>query len=208
MLDHTTHQSPEVNIPYGYCHCGCGQKTRISPKNDSRSGWVKGEPLSLIRGHQKPTHRSLFDHFWTYCIQKEPDSCWEWAGSKKKQGYGVLSSRGTTLYAHRVSYEIHIGPIPDGMFVCHRCDNPSCVNPTHLFVGTLQDNHRDMMTKGRHNAAHGENASWSKLTDADVKAIRELHAGGTGYRTIAKKYGVGDSTIRDIVKRRNWSHIE
>ena len=149
--------------------------------------------------------------------------CWEWIGTKDTHGYGQLRVKGTMTLMHRFSYNLHYGEIPNKLCVLHECDNPSCVNPNHLWLGTKGDNTRDMERKGRayhprgisngrhtkpESAVRGETHSSAKLTDDYVKEIRNLHAGGTSYSQLAKRYHVGRSTIVRIVKREAWKHIK
>jgi hypothetical protein len=140
----------------------------------------------------------------------EATGCWEWQGSKKR-GYGhtIIGSRtdGTrkTVAAHRLSYETFVGPIPDGMEVCHKCDNPCCVNPEHLFVGTRQDNIDDREAKGRNNPPQGSRHSKAKLTETDVLSARfERFHKNTSYQKLADKYGVSKKTIQNAIKGRTW----
>jgi predicted DNA-binding protein (UPF0251 family) len=116
------------------------------------------------------------------------------------------------VYAHRVSWGLHNGPIPEGMWVLHRCDNPSCVNPTHLFLGTQADNVADMISKGRQatpeQTAHiGEKNGRARLTPDQVRTIRTLVAGGVSETEAARRYGVGQTTVSYIVLRKSWKHI-
>jgi hypothetical protein len=145
---------------------------------------------------------TIEERFWKYVDKRGPDDCWEWQGATTS-GYGAFAPyMHLNILAHRYSYELHNRPIPDGMFVCHRCDNRPCVNPNHLFLGTLQDNHADMVQKGRHRP-HG-----GKLTAEQVLEIRKLHRDGMTETAIAKLFGVGQTSISKIVLRHSWKHVE
>lgn len=133
--------------------------------------------------------------------------CWQWKGTLFSKGYGRLCGVG---YAHRISWMIHVGEIPSGLCVCHKCDNPSCVNPDHLFLGTNADNMKDKVDKGRSSRCLGEHHGRSKLTDADVLAIRSLYLEGSrefGLSSLAEIFGISTSTTNRIVKRKIWNHI-
>lgn len=143
-----------------------------------------------------------------------PNGCWTWHGSLNAYGYGRISQgsgESHRIYmAHRLSYEIHCGPIAAGLYVCHRCDNPPCVNPAHLFLGTQFDNMRDCASKGRNGAqrhpecVRGERNGRAKLTAADVETIRAQVAKGVSHRSLAEQYGVVRSTVSFLVKRQTW----
>lgn len=158
-----------------------------------------------------PPHaiKSLEDRFWQKVDRRGPDECWEWTATRYPTGYGHIGLGKRSLgpgYAHRVSWEIHNGPIPKGMFLCHRCDNPPCVNPSHLFLGTPADNVRDAIAKGRH--IKGEQVGGCVLTEADVIAIRRRYAaGGIRQGDLAAEYGVSRSNIGFIVRGRSWAHL-
>lgn len=134
-----------------------------------------------------------------------PSGCHEWTGCIHR-GYGQFRFRGKTTRAHRVAWIIANGEIPDGLLVCHTCDNRCCVNPNHLFLGTPGDNSRDMTRKGR--SAYGEKHSQSKLTESDVNRIRELRKSGETQESIASRYGVARRTIGDVVNNKMWKHME
>lgn len=137
----------------------------------------------------------------------EPNSgCWLWLGTMFNTGYGSVSINRKNKLAHRVSYQIANGPIHDGAYICHRCDNPACVNPDHLFAGSHADNMRDCANKGRNvtPAAQGESHNQSKLTEADVLAIR-ASAGRT--KDIAAAYNISRVNVWLIKTRRAWGHL-
>jgi hypothetical protein len=138
--------------------------------------------------------------------------CWNWIGSTRN-GYGRLMAGSRTdetrksVSAHRYSYEAHIGAITDGLHVCHKCDNRKCVNPEHLFLGTVQDNADDRVSKGRNNHAIGEKLATSKLNDADVLSARRLRAQGVTFQAIADRFGIDKSTAIKAVKGQMWKHV-
>jgi len=136
----------------------------------------------------------------------EGSGCIEWDKAKNKAGYGVFRNGNVLTYAHRAAYEKAHGPIPKGMCICHKCDNPACVNPDHLFLGTHADNVRDKQSKGRHPL--GESHSNHKLTSEQVSKIRFLHErGGTSIRGLAKKFSVSYSVAYRIINGTVWKHI-
>lgn len=145
--------------------------------------------------------------FWAKVEIGTPEDCWEWKAAKNDGGYGRLKVDGRQCIASRYAYSDRIGPIPPGKIVCHTCDNPGCVNPSHLFVGTHRDNTDDKLRKGRARAPRGEAAHGAKLSARDVADIREaLAVGARGAVTrLAARYGVGKATISNIKTGRTWS---
>ena len=137
----------------------------------------------------------------------EKKDCWLWKGGKLKTGYGIHNFGYRSIGAHRAAWVIFNGPIPDGLLVCHKCDNPQCVNPDHLFVGTAQENHQDRAKKGRSADRHGEKHPCNKFLDEDIVRIRKMHKEGIGQVEIANIYRVTPSTISLIVNHKRWSHI-
>jgi len=137
--------------------------------------------------------------------------CWEWQGSLLKKGYGRFGfSSKEVVLAHRFAWELEHGAIPDGQCVLHRCDNPPCCNPAHLFLGTRADNNRDMWAKGRARIANrqGERANNAKLTEAQVIEIRRRYIPRVvTCKMLAADYGVTEHTIDAVVSRRNWAHV-
>ena len=147
---------------------------------------------------------SLAARFWRK-VDKAGD-CWLWTGAKMANGYGRLRIGGKNSpvwNAHRVSYKINKGEIPEGMFVLHKCDNPACVRPAHLFLGDHDENMRD---KARKNRGAGENHPRAQLTDAQAREIK--FAKGKTHEELAAEYGVGKLLVRDIRANRRWQHIK
>ncbi len=153
------------------------------------------------------------ERFWRFVTSGPPDQCWLWRGAIDPQtGYGRINSggaHGKALEAHRVSWEIHHGPIPSGMMVCHSCDNRPCVNPAHHFLGDALRNNTDMDAKGRrkNGPSPGEKNGSAKLTEDQVREIRRRRANGEKGVTLATEFGVQGSTISWIITGKHWKNI-
>ncbi len=147
--------------------------------------------------------------FWEKVNTSGIDNCWLWNGCKDGQGYGMFWLEGRSHRAHRVAYILWNKIENIDLDACHRCDNPGCVNPRHIFLGTHLDNMLDREAKGRNNPPKGEKQGSSILTEDAVRDIRSRATGVRGNRTsLAKEYGVHVDTIGHIVKRKSWKHIE
>lgn len=152
---------------------------------------------------------TLAGRFWVKVDKRGPDDCWNWKGSKRGGwgDYGGIRAdrHGPQLKAHRVSWELHNGPIPDALWVLHRCDNPKCVNPDHLFLGDHDANMADRKAKGR---AGGVMNGRAKLSDDDVRNIRTAYAaGGVTQCDLARRYGMTQGPVGQIIRRERWPHV-
>lgn len=177
------------------------------------------------------------ERFWSLVEKGSSDECWAWRGPRDAAGYGRFRVANRPEVAHRVAYTHAIGPIPRGLFGCHRCDNPSCVNPAHIFIGTSQDNFNDMRRKGRAaSAANGKHGSVTcpesiprgdshylrmhpekvargsanpnaVLDEAQVLSIRELAVSGVSRRRLSALFGAAKVTIDRIVNGKSWRHV-
>jgi hypothetical protein len=172
-----------------------------------------GNTFKVHRGggliaHQKACKADWSVRFWAKVRRGE--GCWEWTGARHKQGYGAFGILGKYHRSSRVAYELVNGPIPAGQDVLHKCDNPPCCNPEHLFLGDDAANSKDAMAKRRH--AHGETNTHAKLTEEQVLEIRRRYRytgprGKTNVAELAKEYGVAKVTLYAAASRRSWKHL-
>lgn len=148
--------------------------------------------------------KPLAERFWAKVDIRTPGDCWMFTGSPGMHGYGVIRDNRKQRRANRVAYELAKGEIPEGMVVCHSCDNPPCVNPNHLYLGTVQANNRDMDRKGRRRVARGETKSQSKLTEG---LVREIRASPKSNRELADELGLHINTVYHVRIRKSWRHV-
>ncbi len=200
----------DSTIPFGCCHCGCGGKTTIPIYNNTFHGRVKGRPLKFITGHNGKIDVRV--RFWSYVDRKGDDDCWLWTGCLH-DGYGWIGRGGrhSMVLAHRLSWELHYGPIPTddsshGVCVLHQCDVRGCVNPKHLTIDSQAQNVREAFDRGLMPV--GEKHYLAKLTDAAVKAMRIAHfRDSVSCKELAVRYGVNIVTAHNAVSRKTWKHI-
>lgn len=158
--------------------------------------------MSRAPGHLTPAGKLLF-HGWDVT----ESGCWEWRGCRRKTGYGVCYDGNKQLGAHRVAYELWVGPIPESHVVRHGCDNPPCVNPKHLQTGTKKQNSEDMVARNRNPV--GSRHRHAKLNENQVTELRLKYAmGGVTQKTLAQQYGVDVSQIGAAIRRESWKHVE
>lgn len=135
------------------------------------------------------------------------DSCWLWIYYRDRNGYGMANFNRVNYISHRLAWQLTYGDIPDGLLVCHRCDNPPCCNPKHLFLGTQKDNMQDMSKKGRNADKRGEKSPVAKLTQKQVDEIRERFAtGGVTKAQLSREYSVGQTTIHYVITFKRWKN--
>lgn len=173
----------------------------VTPASPLAAGLVRGADVRQIILSPKDIER-----FWSRVAIGGPDDCWEWQGTRTPQEYGAFSVNGISYVAHRVSWMLANGADPGSFVVRHRCDNPPCVNPSHLLTGTNLENIHDKLERGRQ--AVGERFSFAKLTAAAVREIRLAASRGEKHADIAIRFGVCEATIQHVARRRTWKHVD
>lgn len=182
-------------------HCGAAFQAYLSAVRHGEGKYCSR--VCADRGKQRP----LAERFWER-VDTSGD-CWLWTGTGRGNGYGGLSVNGKNRSAHRIAWELTNGAIPDGLFVCHRCDNPACVRPEHLFLGTPRANIQDMMAKGR--ARFGDappGKGRATLTPESVREVRRLATQGQSQRALARRYGVRSSAIYKLLHGITWKNLK
>ena len=147
-------------------------------------------------------------NFWRKVNKNGPNGCWVWTAATKQAGYGMIGFKTKLCLAHRLSWELHNGPIPNGLCVLHKCDNPPCVNPNHLFLGSRKDNNLDKIKKGRSPNLKGSNSGRAVLIESQILEIRELLKTDLTQQEIGNLYGVSRSTIKEIKCGSNWGWLK
>lgn len=149
----------------------------------------------------------LDERLWSNVRRGADDECWPWLGHCLPKGYGRLKVQRRRILAHRYAWELTRGPIPEGLFVLHRCDNPPCCNPAHLFLGTKGENNTDRSKKGRSGDFAGEKHPSAKLTERDVQELRRLRGGGLTYEELGRRFGISWTHARSVAVRITWRHV-
>lgn len=149
----------------------------------------------------------VIDRFMAKVGPEGESGCWEWTARKTPQGYGRFFFNGRNALSNRVAWELFVGPIPSGLHVLHRCDNPACVNPRHLWLGTNADNVADKVRKGRTQASRGEENPRARLSRDDVIAIRRRYGAGVSSKELSAEYQVARNYIPMIAARKVWRHV-
>jgi len=182
------------STPRRFCSMACGFATR--------------DEVWRTHGRARPRRDETVERerFWSRVDRTGgPEACWPWTMYRDTRGYGVVVVGGFRWRTARYAWTLTHGPIAPGLIVCHHCDNPPCVNPSHLFLGTDADNSADMVAKGRQRSPKGEEHALSKLKECDVRAI--LAEPETHPSVLGRRYGVTPQLICSIRKRRAWKHV-
>lgn len=161
----------------------------------------------MKRFHTFISHEERIKLFWNNINKKSPTECWEWQKGKNKDGYGQFKFMGRNQSTHRVAFFIEYGEFDKKLCVCHKCDNPTCCNPNHLFLATSAENTQDKVLKGRHKVPCGEKNGQSKLFDKDIIKIRNLYSRNMPQSIIAKLFNLHQSNVHHIVHRKTWGHV-
>lgn len=169
-----------MTVPYGFCHCGCGQKTKVATKNVRKHGYVRGEPYRFIVGHTNKINHTV----------DSQTGCWIWGGKLNGNGYAVSTRNHKSVRLARWLYERTFGALSVGMHVDHICRNRACINPYHLRPLTPRDNQLA--------------SPLLKLTKDKAREIRRLRSSGKTFSAIGSQFGISKRYVFDIVKRDAW----
>jgi hypothetical protein len=188
-------------IPYRVTRKYAATRRYCTPQCSQLASRGRTSPLA---GKRKLT---LEECFWPKVDKRGTDECWIWIGARETNGYGILANRSErgVVKAHRLSYELHFGKFDPQMEVCHHCDNPPCVNPSHLFLGTHLDNMRDRSVKQRTHRHMGSANGRSRLTHEAVQTVRAMYESGCSQAAIAKQFGVTQSQVSRVVRGVHWA---
>lgn len=204
MHDHSTtrqHPRPLVDLTCPVCH-----RTFTRKPSDIAQSKTRYCSIACKAVGQSVPKASPAERFWRH-VRKSEDGCWLWEGAHLKKGYGRLTivARKQVATAHRFSWELHYGTIPDGMDVCHRCNNPRCVRPDHLYLATPAKNTRDWIrdTGGKLGSRH----HGTHLTESEVLAIRARAARGERGSDLASEFGLSKAAVSKMILRKSWKHI-
>ena len=177
---------PRVEVPYGFCHCGCGEQTSLARDTNRRRGYAKGEPLAFIHGHNSRLYRPVIEEKILEEDRGYRSLCWVWQGIKSQRGYGYVSMDGRTQMVHKVLWEKEHGPIPSGLELDHLCRVKACVNPAHLEPVTHRENTR---------------RAWPTSRPEFREKVRQMwQSGGYSMRAIGREMGVKHDTISRLLK--------
>ena len=193
----------------------CGKEFRIKQSSIAAGeGKFCSNSCRLESIHQEAQGR-VMERLWSkIAVTPDPSQCWDWMASTFDNGYGQFKVGTKNWRAHRFVWTMVHGPIPDDLVVCHRCDNPLCCNPDHLFLGSNRDNSQDMVSKGRQRGNKGEhsvrgsNHPHAKLTEDAVRDIRKRFSQGDTSSTLGRQYSVTKETILSVVHRKTWRHVQ
>lgn len=182
-----------------------GHNTMANILNGTLFPHLNLEPIIYKGLNVMSRYKPMLERLMERTVKNIDSGCWEWVGSVNEDGYGRFKSKDKTRRVHRVSYEVHVGPIPAGLQVLHHCDNPRCINPDHLFIGTHDDNMRDRDAKLR--MARGSSIGGAKITEDLAVDIVSSFNSGEKVRDISSRIDMKKQTIRAVIRGDYWSHV-
>lgn len=201
-----SHDQKQTRSSFGQAGEGCEEDTYRRAKRGTAGSPQDSEAKPLDKSMIPERHRKIF---WGYTIVAGPKDCWLWTAPLDKDGYGAMQVCYKRLRAHRISYVLHNGPINTSDLVLHKCDNPRCVNPKHLFKGSQADNVRDRDKKQRMHKPKGELHPLAKLTEETTQFLRASYIrGSVRMKDLAAMLGISVSAVSMVVNRKRWSHIK